>query len=324
MNIKTFKAFLLILFVSPFINVAFGAQSEDTVSERELLLLAAVSYSNEQQVGSEVKFTSKMIRAYQLSDGIVSQDEVKDWSVLGFDVNDGSSKDGFSIYLFKKGKNIVIAPRGTDGGVLTENWRYLMSAEHPQAKYMEYYIRQLVPVLAKEEGCRIYFCGHSLGGYLALYGTGVLMQYPEMRKHFVKVVTFNGLGLGRGTNMSVLDELYKLKKEQIVNYRINGDAVSYIGDHITLCISLDLVKSPFTRNPHWWNMFPMASAHALVQFFFHEPFLSKSQLEGLCPGDNSDGKRRAADEDRNKDDSYEGKSVVGAPDLTPEKVAVVG
>lgn len=321
MNSKTFKVFLLILFISPFINIVFGAQSDDTVSDRELLLLTAVSYSNKQEMGSEVQFTDELKDRYRLPHDMVSQDEVKGWTVLGFDINDGSSKDGFSIYVFKKGNNIVISARGTDGGVFAENWRYLMSSEHPQAKYMEYYVRQLVPIFAKDESLKVYFCGHSLGGYLSLYGTGIFMQYPEMRKHFVRTVTFNGLGLGRGTNMSVLNELYKLKKEQIVNYRIDGDVISCIGDHITLCVSLDLAKSPFTDNAHWWEKIPAATAHALVQFFFQAPFLPKPQSDD-APSNGADSKSKTEIQNENKNDSLKGESAGDVSVLESQKVSV--
>lgn len=305
---KSFKAFLLILFIfSSFINITFVAQCDDTVSERELLLLTVISYSNEQEIGREVKLTNNMIKFYQWDSGMVSQDEVRGWTVLDFDINDNSSKDGFSIYVFKKGKNIVITPRGTDGGMFTENWKYLISNEHSQAKYMEKYVSQLVPILAKDKDCKIYFCGHSLGGYLALYGTGVLMQYPEICEHFVKTITFNGLGLGKNTNKLVMNELYKLKKEQILNYRINGDIISHIGDHITSCISLNLVKS------NLWDVF---SAHRLTCFFFNEPFSLKSQLEDVS--DDIGRKRKTEISDKN----FENELTEDLPIFTMKTVTV--
>lgn len=252
----------------------FAAESDDNVSERELLILTVLSYSNKQTLNQNAILTAEFLNQYGLNSKMIHSDEISNWKVVDYEINDNNVKSGFSVYTFQKGNNIVIIPRGTDGGVISENWRYLASNEHPQAKYMESYIRKLVPLLSSIKECKLYLCGHSLGGYLALYGTGVILQFPELHECFAKTVTFNGLGLGKHTNPAVLSELYKIEKNKIVNYRINGDIVSYFGNHITISISLNLINSPLIKRPKsGWYLLPSANSHNLAQFFFHDPFL---------------------------------------------------
>lgn len=248
-----------------FLISVFAEEIVEEVTVKQLSILSALCYYNE--VENNV---SEMIKINM--EDILEPEEIKNWEnweIVDCTINDNHRSFGFSCFTFKKGSNIVITARGTDGGVLYENWRYFIpNHEHPQAQYMKKYILHLLEKKIINNNTNIYITGHSLGGYLSLYGTGVLMQIDELKGQFVKVVTFNGLGLGSYTDPSILKQLYSLDPKKIINYRIKGDLVSYIGTHITTLITLQPAKDKSMAS---------LSVHSISQFLNRDLPLSPEQ-----------------------------------------------
>lgn len=284
-NSRVNRIVLFLLFILIFANSIFSisySEKNYEVSERELLILTLITYSNTVKCANTSAsdiLTKELLERWEMSDKTLSPDDVEGWKIVGYEINTLKNKDGFSVFTFKKDDNIVIIPRGTDEGLFRENWKYLFCDEHPQAKHMKFYIENvIIPFLTKyekKENYKIYICGHSLGGYLALYGAGLILGNSEISKHLAKIVTFNGLGLDKSTNRDILLRLRRLPPEKIVNYRIGGDSVSLVGEHFTKPISLKLIHSPFLRQPSKWLFIIGYTlfAHRLSQFFLHNPFI---------------------------------------------------
>lgn len=267
---KRFKAFVFLIIIS-FLTVNVNASSPDTITDRQLLIFSTLCYSNEPLEDACEMISNKTVASNWLKDKIYLS-ELSEWKVVFYEINDNSNKSGYSVFVFKKEDNVVIAFRGTDGGMFYENWRYLMPlSEHPQAKYASQFIKNLEETSYIDDNSKIYITGHSLGGYLSLYSGGILAQNQSLRNKLIKIVTFNGLGLGSYTDSSITTALYSLNPEQIINYRIDGDAVSFFGNHFTNVISLKFI--PIPEIPYNFIYYWAAASHSIYQFFYHEPFM---------------------------------------------------
>ena len=107
---------------------------------------------------------------------------------------------------------------------------------------------QRIITLNKSTMNNVYFTGHSLGGFLAVWvGSEIIDgKMKNITKNKIKVYTFNapgitpGIGKGVGsieaTKKILADKKYKYDK-YIFNYRIKGDGISGWGD------SLGVVKT---------------------------------------------------------------------------------
>ena len=249
-------------------------------------MLTLISYSDEVGSKNAEKVLESILKRkaykHRKIENFISSSEARGWEIVYHEIDKGQNKEGFSVFVFKKGINIVVVPRGTDSGLFAENWKYLFYKEHPQAKYMQDFVdKTLAPYLLSEKSTskniKIYFCGHSLGGYLALYGSGVLLSNVDFLKYFVKIVTFNGLGLGHSTKRGIFLCLKNLEPWKIVNYRISGDLVSLIGEHFTAPFNFKLSKPFFTNKIDKWKFFVKYNvfAHKLFRFFL---FLKNNTL----------------------------------------------
>lgn len=274
-NIKKSKlkslphVFLLIFF---FTFVCLARKSIQTVSERELLLLSIMSYNNNQNTNvSETIIDNNFERKWFAGYGDIS--ELKGWRIVDSIINtDAKKMAGFSVISYKKGKNLVIAFRGTDSGIVQENWGYfILNNEHPQAKYVNQYINNLKNVSFVNQETNIYLTGHSLGGYLATFALGKIMGINELKDKLVKATTFNGLGIGYTSDKAMIKRLSKIGPDKLVNYAVRGDVVVLIGRHFTKVKYLDFIPKSFDATMNF-----ISGPHFPYNFLAQSPFLKNS------------------------------------------------
>lgn len=273
---KNKKILFLIVFLLPFsifFNKSF-AKDNSSVTDRELLILSQVSYFNNLE-----KSIPKMLDPKNNFVPIISQKinpaEMNGWELVDYDINiDNKSKSGFSAMVCKKNDNIVIAFRGSDGGVFSENWKYFVPFNaHPQNVYVKNFMKKISSSEYFNDSSRIYTTGHSLGGYLSLYGAGTILSMEKLNPHFEKVVSFGAFGLGRITDRNEIKALKSADKKRIVNYRIEGDVTQCIGVFVVSPITLKRVEIPeINGSPKWLYNCVASKAHCLVQFFYQNRF----------------------------------------------------
>ena len=253
------------------------ASEKRAVNDKELLILSMLAYSNYPTEKGKSDCSVTEIWEESFADVAINcwegnRDLVKNmdgWFVYDYDINTGEDlfgEKGFSVISFKKDNNIVVAFRGTDQGLFFENWKYIIHyTEHPQSVYVSAYLGKLKQKGKLNGDVNVYFTGHSLGGYLALYATGLFLSDNNFKRKFVRTATFNGLGIGFTDGYKVRKNLSKLNDDQLVNYRIDGDAVSRMGKHFK-----NVVTIKFTYiNSNWSKVFAWTQApHLITQFFF--------------------------------------------------------
>lgn len=257
--------FCSILFLMPFCKASY---SKYTVTDRELLMLAAMSYNNNPQedvskMGDE-QFNSKWLGEF------ANPEELDGWKLVDFIINkELNVMKGMSVFTYKKGNDVVIAFRGTDCGIIRENWKCLvLGKQHPQIKYAEKYLERLKSEPFIDSNTKIYITGHSLGGHLALYSLGKLLLTDEFKNKVVRVVTFNGLGLLHIKDKRIIEVLSKVGKDLLVNYAVRGDIVSLIGKHFTPLTYVKTFYSKSEKIPKFVN----GNSHFLYMFFSMTPF----------------------------------------------------
>lgn len=205
--------------------------------------------------------------------GLASTNEVNDWELVNYakfntTVYKGNAQ--FTAMTFKRGDDIVIAYRGTDFddvGDWLQDICYGAIGYSGQELVAQDYARLVAEKYVREnKNTKIYVTGHSLGGYLAQIGAGVLAKdYPYNLK---EVSYFNGMGLQfwndiANTMTSSLKKKYNISNDEfkqftnlnsalnkiqtstrtnlqnwkkncggkLVAYRINGDLISALGVH---------------------------------------------------------------------------------------------
>lgn len=247
--------------------------SSNRVTDRDLLLLSILSYSNNQkehinQMTNDKEFNNRWFGGY------TDASELVGWTRVDEIINKSNrTMNGFSVVTYQKDDNLVISFRGTDNGIVAENWKYVLyHREHPQVKYIRYYINRIKCSGLVGKNTRIYVTGHSLGGYLAIYSLGILLHTDGLSDKIEKAVTFNALGIGYIIDKQSERFLQNVSPDKLVNYCINTDIISKIGEHYTKMISFDPVVSSsgnsnipigVVGNPH----FPY---HFLGQKFFQD------------------------------------------------------
>lgn len=230
---------LFFLFLSP---MCFAKASKNQVTEMELLILAIMSYSNNQQRYvthiQDDEFNAKWFAGY------ADPSELEGWKIVDIVMNrDAKKMDGFSVVAYKKENNVVVAFRGTGIDPIKANkGDIIFSREHPQAKHVINYINALRNASFTKGNTNIYFTGHASGGYLATFALGKSLSISELKGKVKKAVTFNGLGIGYIVNKTMLKNLLKVNPSQLVNYAVRGDKLSEIGKHFTKIIYVDLVN----------------------------------------------------------------------------------
>lgn len=254
----------LIISVFSFTSYAYDDDS-DSVSDREILLLSVLSYNNEQKEDvttmTNIRFLLEPFCNY------ASLSELQGWKAVEYsNINpDLSSKSGFSAVCYKKNNNVVIAFRGTDSNIVMENKSYLVPFKrHAQAKHAVEYVDFVSQCDFIDENTKIYVCGHSLGGYLAMYATPYVLHNDVLKDKFVKTVTFNGLRIGNTSDKIVTETLKSLSSSQIVNYRTNGDIVSVISKKYNPQITLEVPQ--WYRNIIPKNLRGKLKNHSLMYF----------------------------------------------------------
>lgn len=279
---------VVFLFISVF-SFPCSAENRNSVSEREFLILALLTYSNEFDPNNSDPvslLTSRFFERVDINDDAITESDLDGWRIVDYEINSrNSERAGFSVAVYRKKNNLVIVPRGTDGGVFFENWKYIFRDEHPQAVYMTNYLqRKVIPYLYKapdRKDLKIYFCGHSLGGYLALYGAGFLLGYSDFAKNITNIVTFNGLGLDKKTNPDILSRLKRLDTKKIIHYRVTRDIVSLLGMTFSKPISFNFFQSPYWQKATGWIKIIgySAFAHGLAIFLMYDPFITHSYTD---------------------------------------------
>ncbi len=269
-NKKILKKILLILALACITLPIHYADEKNTLSEREVLGIATMCYSNIpienfSDPKEEKNFNAKWFGGYS------SPEEFSEFKIEDYVINKSKKNmSGFSAITYSKGDNIIIAFRGTDDGIIKENWEYIIpKRQHPQAKYVAQYIEKIEKSNLIGENTKLYITGHSLGGYLATYATGIILKSDKLKKHFVKTTTFNALGLGYISNNQIKENLKNIDKDKLINYKIEGDIVSLIGKHFTDFITLKNISAIDPETPFIVNKNP----HFLYHFFNQEPFL---------------------------------------------------
>lgn len=270
-NVNVLKKRSVMIIISLFfflIPTCFTKSLQSPVTDRELLMLAIMSYSNDQKEDvtqmQDDEFNSKWFAGY------ADPSELDGWKVVDSVINtDVKRMNGFSVVAYKKGKNVVIAFRGTDSGIIQENWGYfVLNREHPQAKHAINYINSLKNASFISYDTNIYITGHSLGGYLATFALGKILSIDSLKNKVVKTVTFNGLGIGYILDKAMLKRLSKVSEDKLVNYSVKGDAVSLIGKHFTKPIYADLVMPKLRNVPAK----VLGNAHFPYSFFAKDTF----------------------------------------------------
>ena len=264
--LSLFTAILTFILISPSMINEVSAAS--LVTERELLMLSIMSYSDSQKqnvwkMTDDEDFNKKWFCGY------TDASELRGWKMVDYKISkNNTDNEGFSAVCYKKNNNVVVAFRGTDDGIISENWKYILPyTEHPQAKYVREYINDLELKWFINLGTNVYLTGHSLGGYLALYGTGVILQHDYLKNRFVKTATFNGLGMGYLQDKDMEKKLSSLDDSKLTNYRIYGDVVSTMGKHFTGIKTLKFINnkndsgapSNVLKNPHFPHHFLVQS-----------------------------------------------------------------
>lgn len=206
--------------------------------------------------------------------GLASTNEVADWKLVNYSKFNTTVYKGnaqFTAMTFKRGNDIVIAYRGTDFddiGDWLQDICYGTIGYAGQELVAQDYARLVAEHYAKNNNnVKIYITGHSLGGYLAQIGGGVLAGDNNYSDNLKEVSYFNGMGLQFWANtvssltaslrnkynintdeykqlkdinsnlnkiqISTRDSLknWKNKGGKLVSYQINGDLISALGVH---------------------------------------------------------------------------------------------
>lgn len=267
---------ILLLFVSVWFSLVpvFSVLGlAEGVSDRELLMLTIMSYKNNQKENTWENTENEEFNLRWFA-GYTNASELKGWKMVDCIINENlKNMGGFSVVTYKKGNNIVIAFRGTDSGVISENFEYIIPRrEHSQVKYLIQYIDSLRHKSFIKNDTKIYIAGHSLGGYLAIYGLGKILKMKELKDKVVKVITFNALGLGYIIDKSIEKELSESAVSILFNYAIKGDIISIIGKHFTKLIYLDSLKPKSSKTP----VLVSGNPHFPYNFLGQPPFLEVS------------------------------------------------
>lgn len=232
---------VIVLFFLFLVPVCFARVNKNQVTERELLMLAIMSYSdNQQRYATHIqddRFNAKWFAGY------ADPSELEGWKIVDVVMNRDTKKmDGFSVVTYKKENNVVVAFRGTGVDSIRANrGDIIFGREHPQAKHVMNYINTLRNAPFTKGNTNIYFTGHASGGYLATFALGKSLSVNELKGKVKRAVTFNGLGMGYIVNKTMLKNLLKVNPSQLVNYAVRGDKLSEIGKHFTEIIYVDLV-----------------------------------------------------------------------------------
>lgn len=274
-NKFTVSLLSLLISFSFFVTVSASSKNNESVSDMELLLFSGLCYANPDDNHSNVlnkddfkrlqtsqAFTSLLGPYVKDSDKVFSK--LNNWEIVSSVINKSNkSMAGFSAYTYKKGDCIVIAFRGTDGGIFRENWRYLIPfVQHPQIKYVKQYVDYIANCNFINQNTKIYVTGHSLGGYLAIHSVHYILHDSRLKDKFIKCDTFNSLGMRKTDNKDVLKTLSSLNDKQMVNFQIRGDVVSKLGRHY----SHTQVVSPAGKSAGG-NFSKARCIHMLFQFF---------------------------------------------------------
>ncbi|GMB10253.1 MAG: DUF2974 domain-containing protein [Candidatus Improbicoccus devescovinae] len=251
------KLFMCFIFLNS-ITLASDLNKKEDITDRHLLILSNIIYEN-----SEPETVKELIKnyknhyeiPYKKPISLFSSKEFKDLKIIQREINKTTERHrGFSAVTFQKDNNIIIVFRGSDQ-YFRENVSYLIpKKEHAQAKYAIKYIKKLINMHVITQDTNLYFTGHSLGGYLALYASGVLLNmqikgdkitfikkndetkpYPgdiDFKSCIKKIVIFNGLGLATSTNLKIKNSLLNIK-DKIYAYRLKGDPISLFGMHFS-------------------------------------------------------------------------------------------
>lgn len=238
--------------------------------------------------------------------GMASTNEVSDWKLVNyakFNTTVYKGNANFSAMTFKRGDDIVIAYRGTDFddiGDWLQDICYGAIGYSGQELVAQDYARLVAQKYVKEnKNTKIYVTGHSLGGYLAQIGAGVLAkEYPYNLK---EVSYFNGMGLQfwndiANTMTNSLKKKYNISDAEfkqftdlnsalnkiqtstrtnlqnwkknyngkLIAHRINGDLISALGVHPGDVIGYDAHN--ISRNHHEGNK----SSNSTAKNMFYE------------------------------------------------------
>ena len=279
MNKQFIKKRIIFTFISLFFIIFHSkvAKFKAEVSNRELLIFANIAYYNNLEdenleIALEKKYAAENLEAKRS----FAPYEMGGWRIIDKDINiSNKSKGGFSAIVFKKENDIVISFRGSDGGVWSENYKYLIPIHrHPQTVYLKNFIQNVANSNYINKNTKIYTTGHSLGGYLSLYSAGVILQNEKLCALLQKTVSFCGFGLGRIADREIINVLRSSKFRNIENYHVKGDIISYFGEFITKPIILKFIniQTSKNKNPRSIYSLKLAKAHQIAQLFCHDIF----------------------------------------------------
>ena len=141
---------------------------------------------------------------YKLKGEYIYREYLKDWKLIyTSDYNriakeylklDYEIDSGFRATVWKKDKNIIIAYTGTnDTADMIDDLEIAYKNDYNDQLAAAYMLYLYVKKHFTEEKDTIYLVGHSLGGALAQF---VYCSSYTKYDHYLKMVTFNGLGIG--------------------------------------------------------------------------------------------------------------------------------
>ena len=185
---------LVLIIISMFCNLNY-IEAKDDVSDRELALACALTYTPTFCTQSEIKNGQcslkdvpaivNDINSYVNVHNYGTAKELYDWKLVDY-VSEATSKNEVKLtmemnaYTFIKGDNVVILFRGTDFADLFEwiqHLTYVTTNIHEQETHAENYILKQA---AKYKDKKIYITGHSLGGYLADVASATLLKAKQL------------------------------------------------------------------------------------------------------------------------------------------------
>ena len=229
----------------------FAALSyEDGSSRRGKMYTAGDIYGNDDERGESYYF----LKFASIAEGGADEAIAKNWVIADY-VNQLSGIDHFSATTYKCQDNIIIAYRGTNELLewVDDVFCYGMLNFHAQEIQARLYAEKIARAYPNS---KIYFTGHSLGGYLAQIGAAELLESGSATPE--RVVYFNGMGINFTDHSGLFNilepELIKdislvgkflhvpdilvlsdfaapKDSKKLVCYKIRGDVVSSLGTH---------------------------------------------------------------------------------------------
>lgn len=207
-------------------------QKEEILTDKQLALLADLSYLDDTTREAVSELENRRTADHKgesLGHFKTQMGKLNQWYVYD-QVED--SLNGFSVTIFKKNHDYVLAFRGSNDdsdwlahGVYFTSLSRLSNDFHTQDKPTQRFIATILNRLKglQNSDATLYITGHSLGGRLSLIANGKVADFDLLTNKRDKVRTFNALGVA---NTDINQNAYSGDN---VNYFVDGEFLSGFG-----------------------------------------------------------------------------------------------